>query len=440
MSGFDTPGFEAVHESGVQEVSIRINAAKPSPLPVEQLDRVPWCHRGFYLAERPIFTLDPLFHAGCYYVQEASSMFIAHIVQSLQLDQEPLLALDLCAAPGGKSTLLNDYLHPESLLVANELIKARSNILQDNLTRWGNANTVTTNNDPSAFARLPGYFDLMLVDAPCSGSGMFRKDNEVISEWSEASVNLCSQRQQRILADSLSTLKTGGILIYSTCSYSAEENEQIADWLVETQGMTSLEIPIAPEWGITETRSQKHQCTGYRFYPHELRGEGFFVSIFQKNKVQDSFTRPKISPEKSSIKSQILDQWIEQVELFDVLPITDEHLMFPKSLTPDLRILQQVLYLKNAGTRIGKVINGNLVPNHDLALSRHLYTSIPKIELPLAKALDYLRKAVFPLPPEMNAMKDWAIVTYSGISLGWVKVLPGRVNNYYPKTWRIQSL
>src|SRR5690606_10699869 len=197
-----------------------------------------------YLPDRPVFTLDPLFHAGCYYVQEASSMFVAHVVQALALNSQPIVALDLCAAPGGKSTLLNSYLHPESLLIANEPIKARVNVLSDNLVRWGHANTVVTHNDPSAFGRLPGYVDLMLVDAPCSGSGMFRKDHAAIDEWSEGAVQLCSERQRRILADSLPALKEGGTLLYSTCSYSVEENEEIADWLCETQGMEPVDIPL----------------------------------------------------------------------------------------------------------------------------------------------------------------------------------------------------
>ncbi|ULT28553.1 RsmB/NOP family class I SAM-dependent RNA methyltransferase [Sphingobacterium sp. E70] len=176
-------------------------------------------------------------------------MFIDYIIHELEIGSKPVYALDLCAAPGGKSTLLNSSLHPNSLLVANEIIKTRVNILQDNLTKWGNANTVVTNNDPSAFDRLPGYFDIMVVDAPCSGSGMFRKDSDAIDEWSEANVKLCSERQQRILAESIAALKTGGYLLYSTCSYSEEENEDIADWLIETGDFESIEIVIDDNWG-----------------------------------------------------------------------------------------------------------------------------------------------------------------------------------------------
>src|SRR5690606_4280290 len=222
---FDKDAFIAAHEDGNQITSIRLNPFKPTELDFYLSEQVQWCDRGYYLANRPQFTLDPLFHAGAYYVQEASSMFIAHIIQTLGLDKEALFAADVCAAPGGKSTLLNSYLHPNSLLLSNEIIKSRSIILQENLTRWGASNVVVSNNDPSAFRRLPGFFDLLLVDAPCSGSGMFRKDEDAIDEWSEANVKLCSERQQRILSEVLTALKTNGYLIYSTCSYSQEENE-----------------------------------------------------------------------------------------------------------------------------------------------------------------------------------------------------------------------
>ncbi|MGJ1316761.1 methyltransferase RsmF C-terminal domain-like protein, partial [Sphingobacterium multivorum] len=217
-----------------------------------------------------------------YYPQDASSMFIDHIIRSLKLNERSVRALDLCAAPGGKSTLLNSSLHPESLLVANEIIKTRVTVLQDNLMKWGNANTVTTNNDPAAFNRLPGYFDLMVVDAPCSGSGMFRKDTDAIDEWSEANVKLCSERQQRILAESLATLNKGGYLFYSTCSYSPEENEDIVDWLLDSGDFESIEIAIEEHWGIDHTSSNKHRAHGYRFYPHKLGGEGFFIAVLKK--------------------------------------------------------------------------------------------------------------------------------------------------------------
>ena len=259
----DTDFFK-IHQEGEQVTSIRVNPFKY----INQFERsplVPWCSMGRYLDKRPAFIADPLFHAGCYYVQEASSMFLDHAIRHTVNLEEDLRVLDLCAAPGGKSTLIASLLNKDSLLVSNEIIKTRVPILSENLTKWGILNSVVTNNDPKDFARLTAYFDLMVIDAPCSGSGMFRKDPEAIKHWSEGAVQLCSQRQQRILADSYDALANGGILIYSTCSYSTAENEEIADWLCDNFDLTSIQIPINPDWEIVESVSEKHKCFGYRF-------------------------------------------------------------------------------------------------------------------------------------------------------------------------------
>ena len=194
VEGFIEKDFVAVHESGEQITSIRINPAKAFD-PYEHFtiqDKVPWCTNGFYLNERPSFTIDPLFHAGAYYVQEASSMFLEEVIRQTCDLTKPLRVLDLCAAPGGKSTLLQSIISEESLLVSNEVIKARVNILTENITKWGAANVVVTNNDAKDFQRLKNFFDVIVVDAPCSGSGLFRKDNSAVNEWSENSVVMCS--------------------------------------------------------------------------------------------------------------------------------------------------------------------------------------------------------------------------------------------------------
>ncbi|PPL01805.1 methyltransferase RsmF C-terminal domain-like protein [Parapedobacter indicus] len=436
LAGFDTDAFEAVHEQEGGITSIRVNPDKPQVSPPASGDPVPWCNTGYYLSERPVFTLDPLFHAGCYYVQEASSMFLAHAIRELMLDKQPLIALDLCAAPGGKSTLLNTYLHPDSLLIANELIKSRVTVLADNLVRWGHPNTVVTNNDPSAFARIPGYVDLMLVDAPCSGSGMFRKDHAAINQWSEGAVQLCSERQRRILADSLPTLKEGGVLLYSTCSYSVEENEEIADWLCETQGMEPVALSVNKAWGIEQTRSERHGCPGFRFYPHRLRGEGFFLAAFRKATVQPSFDRPKSKTERAVVPDK-LENWIAHPEIFFSFTVGDDIHILPKGRENDLLILQKMLYLRNAGTRVGRMAKNDLIPAHDLALSLVRHSGIPSISLDEALAQEYLRKGT--LPPSINADNDtgWVLATFNGASLGWMKLLPNRINNYYPKEWRI---
>ncbi len=435
---FDKEAFIEIHERGERQSAVRINDKKITNVPFLGAEKVPWCARGFYLGNRPSFTLDPLYHAGSYYSQDASSMFVAHIIEKLGLDKEPNRVLDLCAAPGGKTTLLNSFLHDESLIVANEIIKSRVNILMENVIRWGNSNIVVTNNDPSAFSRLPGYFDMMLVDAPCSGSGMFRKDSAAIDEWSEANVKLCKERQQRILANSIDSLRSGGILLYSTCSYSEEENEDIADWLIGNYGLQSKRIAVNSDWGIEETRSKEKAAYGYRFYPHKVRGEGFFITVFEKITAQETFSRRKIKAEKSEVPKDLLTSWIETPDDHTAF-LHHEHIhIFPKRYELDLKILQNVLYLKLVGTDIGKMSGKDLIPSHGLALSNHIKKEIPKLVVSLEEAQDYLRKEN--ISPQHEMPNGWALVYYDGVDLGWVKVLTNRINNYYPKESRIVHL
>ncbi len=437
-AGFDTAAFEAVHEQEGGFTAIRANTAKWKAPTGITADPVPWCDTGYYLTNRPIFTLDPLFHAGCYYVQEASSMFVAHAIRALGLDKQPLIALDLCAAPGGKSTLLNSYLHVDSLLIANELIKTRATALTDNLVRWGQSNTIVSNNDPSAFGNLPGYVDLLLVDAPCSGSGMFHKDHEAVNAWSEAAVQLCRERQQRILATSLPALKEGGVLLYSTCSYSTEENEQIADWLCDTQGLEPIYVPVAAEWGIEQTQSDKHACPGYRFYPHKLRGEGFFLAAFRKVIKQPTFDRRKPKSERAAVPA--LGKWVANADDYFTFTIGEDIHILPKKWEADLYTLRNMLYLRNAGTYVGWIANGDLIPAHDLALSLARRMDLPMLTLTKDHALEYLRKGN--LAPVINAqgLRGWVLAGYEDVALGWMKVLPNRINNYYPKAWRIATM
>ena len=285
VKGFDLSAFTIAHKTQNQISSVRINPAKIFDINKSVLNvdsKVLWSSNGFYLKERPSFTIDPFFHAGAYYVQEASSMFLEEVLkQSCDLNAS-LKLLDLCAAPGGKSTLLQSLISNESLLVCNEVIKTRVNVLSENITKWGAVNTVVTNNDPKDFQRLPEYFDVIVADAPCSGSGLFRKDPDAINEWSVDNVVLCSQRQQRILADIIPALKPGGVLIYSTCSYSESENETIADWLLNENEYETVQIKLDSDWGIVETQSANNKAFGYRFYPDKIKGEGFFIAAFRK--------------------------------------------------------------------------------------------------------------------------------------------------------------
>ncbi|MCI0921509.1 methyltransferase RsmF C-terminal domain-like protein [Sphingobacterium rhinopitheci] len=437
---FNYQAFIAVHDEEEKTSSIRLNNRKKIAIDAFVIDKaIPWCNEGYYLKQRPIFTLDPLFHAGCYYSQEASSMFLDHAIRQLQLDRHPLKALDLCAAPGGKSTLINSALHEDSLVVANEIIKTRVTVLQDNLMKWGHPNTVVTNNDPSSFERLPGYFDFLVIDAPCSGSGMFHKDHDAIDEWSLANVKLCSERQQRILAAALPSLKTDGYLFYSTCSYSRAENEEMVDWIIDQFGFETVNIPVDERWGIDVSESMKHKATGYRFYPHRVAGEGFFCAVLKKKAEQATFSMKRVKFEKSTAPQQIAKQWIDDQGLYTFAHNDNLH-VFPKAYEQDLTALQNVLYLKNAGTQLGKLAGKDLIPSHDLALSTLIRADIQGIDLDLEGALNFLRKETINADLNTDNLKGWVLMRYKNINLGWIKAMPNRINNYYPKELRIVNL
>ncbi|MES2373513.1 MAG: RNA methyltransferase [Bacteroidota bacterium] len=433
VKGFDREAFEQVHASGEQVTSVRLNPDKTMDHGPWTMDKVPWCSHGFYLTERPSFTLDPSFHAGAYYVQEASSMFIWQALKETMGSDTHKKVLDLCAAPGGKSTLLASYF-TNGLIVANEVIKSRAAVLVENITKWGSDHVIVTNNDPSHFQSLPGYFDVMVIDAPCSGSGLFRKDPNAVNEWSEDNVQLCSQRQQRILADVLPALKEDGILIYSTCSYSVEEDEVIADWLVSEMNMETKRIGINEEWDIVETISPVKHAYGYRFYPDKIKGEGFFIAVFQKKEIT-AYNRLKEQslsfPSKTEI--QQIESFIQLPDSFTLFKQGESIRAIKKEWLQDLQVLAKCLYIKKAGIEIGTIKGKDTIPAHELAMS-NLSRFFTSITLTKEQALQYLRRKELLLD---DAPKGWNLVNYGGLPLGWVKVLPNRVNNYYPAEWRI---
>ena len=447
IKGFNDEAFKAVHQSGGQITSIRLN---PQKVGNRQLafgnEKVPWSSNGYYLKQRPSFTLDPLFHAGAYYVQEASCMFLEQALKQTFDLTKPLKVLDLCAAPGGKSTLIQTIISKESLLVGNEVIKTRVNILSENITKWGAANVIVTNNDPKDFQRLQNYFDVIVVDAPCSGSGLFRKDPNAINEWSENNVTLCARRQQRILADIMPSLKDGGVLIYSTCSYSSEEDEEISDWLIEQFAVDSLQLAIDGDWGIIETKSKKKKTFGYRFYPDKVKGEGFFIAAFKKPLSTMTITEVKKHPSatlktKGKTKQAFTAKEIEIVKPYLVnadnyfyIKQNEEINAMPVHLEQDLAIIQSSLYIKKAGIRLGTIIRNELIPAHDLAVSSIIHPDIPKLDVDAETALQFLRKVDIVIE---SARKGWVLLTHQNLSIGWIKIMPNRANNYYPKEWRI---
>ena len=447
IKGFNEEAFNQVHQSGGQITSVRLNPKKifnqQYSIFNTQPERVKWSSNGFYLKERPSFTLDPLFHAGAYYVQEASSMFLEEAIKQTVDLSKSIKVLDLCAAPGGKSTLIQSIISKESLLVSNEVIKTRVNILSENMTKWGAANVIVTNNDPTDFQRLQNYFDVIVVDAPCSGSGLFRKDSNAIDEWSEKNVELCARRQQRILADIMPSLKEGGVLIYSTCSYSKEEDEAIADWLVEQFAVSSLQLAIDEDWGIVETVWEKKKTYGYRFYPYRVKGEGFFIATFKKmpsgtevnNEVKNQKSKTKRKPEKISAKEiEILKPYLINVNDFFFIKQNEEIIAMPLHLENDLAIIQSSLYIKKAGVKLGTLIRNELIPAHELAVSNIINPAIPRLEVDKETALQYLRKQEIKIE---SGLKGWVLLTHSQLPIGWIKIIGHRINNYYPAAWRI---
>jgi len=440
LPGFEKNAFAQVHAQGEQITSVRLNKYKPFNQAAHSFLNtaapMSWCDQGLYLNERPLFVLDPFWHAGAYYVQEASSMFIQHLLHHLNMDTKSMV-LDLCAAPGGKSTLLANWFK-DGLVVANETIKGRNAILVENITKWGADNMIVTQNDPGHFKALPNFFDLVMIDAPCSGSGLFRKDISAISEWSLDHVQHCSLRQQRIIEESLDTLKEGGYLIYSTCSYSFEEDEKIMDQIANLRGMVNIKIPVPASWNIISCESPEHQRQGFRFYPDKIKGEGFFISVFKKEATSDNNTTAtatdsfKFTPlsknelvvAKSYFELPASHQYLSHQNSMIAIPI-----LFESSI---LSILSH-LYVKKLGLDLGAVKGKDFIPSHALAMSYWSNLPYANLEVDSQTALNYLRRADI----QLDVNVGWHLIKYQGIALGWAKLLPNRVNNYYPNEWRI---
>jgi 16S rRNA C967 or C1407 C5-methylase (RsmB/RsmF family)/NOL1/NOP2/fmu family ribosome biogenesis protein len=438
VPGFDEGAFLAAH-SLPPPVSVRLHPLKGAGLWPQAL-RVPWCPEGRYLPERPLFTADPLFHAGAYYVQEASSMLLHHLWQHIMAPlsgpQWGLRVLDLSAAPGGKSTLLASLLDERSLLIANDVIRSRATILDESMTRWGYTNTWVTSNDPRDFGRMPGYFDAMLVDAPCSGSGLFRKDPRALNEWSGDAVQLCAARQQRILADAWPSLKEGGVLFYATCSYSPAEDEAILDWLGGQYDVETLEAPMAEGWGVVTVRSPKKGLAGYRCFPDKLGGEGFFIAALRKQEAATPFYYPRFRAAHMR-KAEEASRHLLRPGPFTILE--DDRraaIAIAPWHEPDYHFLREIVYLRKGGIRLGTASQKDWIPEHDVALSLDRRPGLPQWALSREEALRFLKKEELAPPPGLP--RGWQVASFEGRGLGWVKVLSNRVNNYLPKSWRIR--
>lgn len=424
------------------KTSIRLNPFK-NQKEVPDMTKVPWTNWGYYLKDRPSFTLDPLFHAGAYYVQEASSMFLEHILESLQVPKNGIF-LDLAAAPGGKSTLLSSYLGEEGFLVANEVIKARASILKENIIKWGIGNTLVTQNDPEHFSNLEGLFDLVLVDAPCSGEGMFRKDPDARNEWSADHVNLCAMRQERIMDQAGALVKAGGYLIYSTCTFNEQENEDMLRFICSEFSYEPVRIPLESFWGIVETTVEIEDKSyyGYRFYPHKVDGEGFFICVLKRpedvysqepQRIKD-FKHPYIKSE-GKIISQKLIETLALPENSSIYSLQGSYFRIPSQFQQHFEFLTRFLNIKYFGIELGKFNKEQFVPTHDWAVSILPKHGFYQHELTEKEALDFLRKEETHL---QGIPEGWVLVTFNQLPLGWLKNLGNRTNNNYPKEWRIR--
>ncbi len=374
-------------------VSIRVNPFKCHEhfsIPLKD-ECVPWCQYGYYLKHRPNFTFDPLFHAGLYYVQEASSMFHEHVIQQLihEIGNDDLRVLDLCAAPGGKSIAIRSILPDNCLLYSNEPIRARAQVLMENMLKWGHPNVVVTNNYARDYQRANMRFDIIVADVPCSGEGMFRKDANAIGEWNLQNVEKCRRLQREIITDIWPCLKPGGYLVYSTCTYNAHENEENVNWIAEQLGADFVNVHTKEEWKITGSLIDQHPM--YRFIPGKTRGEGLFVAVLKKHE-DDA---PNVHAREAMLRI-----------------MTDEQLVPPNKKKD--------------------------IPNHSKALSIRLQRNeYPNVDIDYQQAISYLRKEAIVLPSETP--RGIVLLTYQQAPIGFAKNIGNRANNLYPMEWRIKS-
>ena len=414
-------------------VSIRFNGRKMEA--DSSLNAVPWASAGRYLESRPVFTADPLFHAGCYYVQEASSMFVEQAVR--QYVDRPVRALDLCAAPGGKSTLLLSQLPQGSMLVSNEPVPLRAQILAENVMKWGNAASLVTRNEPADFAPFRNFFDFVLVDAPCSGEGMFRKDSYAVEQWSVSNVEQCARKQREIVADIWESLRPGGLMVYSTCTFNREENEDCVEWIANELGAEVLEVKIDDEWNITGSLTTEGLPV-YRFIPGYTAGEGLFLAVLRKDgsstAVQPKAPRMQLAPAK--LKSEVA-KWIAAPADFDFVMQGDTVIAMPKEHTAEMLALQQKLKVLHMALPLAEVKNNKILPLHALAMSTELVAqAFNTVELEREKALAYLHREALLFA---DAPVGHLLLTYKGTPIGFVKNIGNRANNLYPAEWRIRK-
>ncbi|MCM1151503.1 MAG: rRNA cytosine-C5-methylase [Alistipes sp.] len=423
-------------------VSIRLNPAKRGDAEellrqLEAEERVPWSREGWYLARRPSFTFDPAFHAGAYYVQEASSQFVGLLAG----DPAGKRILDLCAAPGGKTTLYATLAGPGGLVVANEPDRRRAAVLADNVRKWGTGNVAVTVCEPRALGDFEGWFDLVAVDAPCSGEGMFRKDPASRTEWSENNVRICAARQETILREAWRALKPGGRLLYSTCTFNRDEDEGVLERLLLWAGdevAEAAETAVEAAWGIVCGRVGPFRT--YRFYPHKARGEGFFAAVACKapeasGRMRTPKGRRKIFGPADKATTAELSRWVTQPENLRFAEVAEVLYGWPAAQAEAVRTLAEAVPVIYSGVALGQLFKGRLRPDAALAFYAGLNRkALPVAELARDEALEYLRRGDVRVDALAEGMN---LICHEGRALGFAKRIGNRANNLYPNSLRI---
>lgn len=438
----DYATFEQAVAETESPVSIRFNPGK-SVIDVTAYPAVAWSGGvGFYLPQRPAFTFDPLFHAGAYYVQEAASMFLGEVIK--QWIHEPVRYLDLCAAPGGKTTHALSLLPQGSLVVGNEYVKSRAAILAENVTKWGSPFSAVTHNSAAEWGAFTHCFDVIATDVPCSGEGMFRKDPEAITEWSPAAVTTCATRQREILVDVWNALRPGGLLIYSTCTYNIEENEAMIAFLAEHYDAEPLPVTVRPEWGIGG--ALQGDMPVYRFMPHRTQGEGLFMAVLRKPEDAVAERTPKRAGKEMAKKRggkmpevpSAVKQWLKHSDDYEWLFEENSVVAYPQPYAEEMLRMRRDLHFLQGGIAVATVKGRDYIPTHALALSQVFdREAFPVYEVDYCQAISYLRREAIVLPAGVPT--GYVIVAYRGFPLGWVKNIGSRANNLYPQEWRIRA-
>ncbi len=427
---------------GEPETSIRVNRRKHPAMPLyPDMQTVSWCSSGSYLPKRPSFTSNPLLHAGAFYVQDASSMIYETIVEAIS-DGNPVAACDLCAAPGGKTTAILNALPDGSVMLANEFTPSRATILKENLCKYGYPDVIVTNTDTSRLAAMKERFDIVAVDAPCSGEGMMRKEEAARSQWSEGLIKQCAALQREILSNAAEMLVPGGYLIYSTCTFNTSEDEENAAWIADNLGLEPLDTHLAGSYGIEPQAKGNIPCL--RFMPGFTRGEGLFISVFRRPDEHLATARPlkskkkgrkegkeKVDPKLMALAKSLIDGDYEIIN-------HDGHLLaLSLSTAALLETIPKGVRIMSAGVEIGEIKGKDLIPSHQLAMSTAMAHHFPKVELSLEEALLYLGKETISLPE--GTPKGYVTVTFQGFPLGFLKNLGNRSNNLYPSEYRIRT-